>query len=346
MATVNILPAFTYKWAQDGTAEALEDTQYKAGWSFIGATPPSVEQFNKVHQIADEKSNYLYSQLSTIYTLTGVVPGAADVNSLRNALRGTGLFLTAAPGTNDTSVATTAFVQAAGAAMTGRLIRTTRYIRVAGVQNVSVDGGANTTTNATIFTRQASTKFARVRVQAGGSGGAGSTATAGTVGVGAPGSSGSYGESIFDAATIGVGSLTVTVGLGSAGSSGAVGGTSTFGLLMSVPGGTGAGALLNQTPPTLNGNGASAGGPTGANLLTILGSSPNLSIAQSLSVANGGSGGPSLFGAGGNGPVINTNGTNAVNYGSGGSGTVVNNSGGTATGGNGAPGIVIIEEYA
>lgn len=85
MATVNILPAFTYKWAQDGTAEAIDDAQYKAGWSFIGATPPSVEQFNKVHQVQDEKSNWLYSQMNAIFTAAGEVPSVGDVNSLRDA---------------------------------------------------------------------------------------------------------------------------------------------------------------------------------------------------------------------------------------------------------------------
>jgi len=88
MATVDILDAFGYKWAQDGTVEALTDTQWKAGWSFIGATPPSVEQFNKWGQIADEKSNYLYGQISSIFTAMGSVPAAGTATTLRDALRG------------------------------------------------------------------------------------------------------------------------------------------------------------------------------------------------------------------------------------------------------------------
>jgi hypothetical protein len=87
MAAVDILAAFLYKWAQDGTAEALEDTQYKAGWSFIGSTPPSVEQFNKVHQIADEKANWLYQQMLAVFTEAGETPTVGDLNSLRDSLR-------------------------------------------------------------------------------------------------------------------------------------------------------------------------------------------------------------------------------------------------------------------
>lgn len=86
MATVNIIPAFTYKWAQTGTVEAIDDAQYKAGWSFIGATPPSVEQFNKVHQVQDEKSNWLYQQLLAVMTAAGETPTVGDLTSLRDAI--------------------------------------------------------------------------------------------------------------------------------------------------------------------------------------------------------------------------------------------------------------------
>lgn len=230
---------------------------------------------------------------------------------------------------------------------TGRRLRTTRYTRVAGVQNISVDGGTNTTSGAGTFTRHADTKFAIFKVQGGGSGGNGSNAPAGgLVSLGSPGCSGSYAESIFDAATIGASPITITVGLGSAGSTATVGGTSTVGVLMSAPGGTAAGSLASQTPPTSTGNGVPAGSPTGANLVSIVGMSPQLALALSTSVAIGGAGGASQFGAGGNSPPINTNGTSAINPGSGGSGTVVNSGGGTATGGNGAAGIIIVEEYA
>ena len=86
MAAVDILAAFGYKWAETGTVEALDDAQYKAGWAFIGATPPSVEQFNKVHQIADEKANYLYAQMLSVFNAAGEVPSPGDTNSLRDAI--------------------------------------------------------------------------------------------------------------------------------------------------------------------------------------------------------------------------------------------------------------------
>ena len=227
---------------------------------------------------------------------------------------------------------------------TGRLVRTSVYVLIAGVQNVIHNGAAPTTTGAGTHTRLAGTKYLRTRVQGGGSGGAGSVATAGLVSMGAPGSSGSYAEALFTAAAFGA-SQTITVGAGSAGSSGVAGSTSSVGSLTTAPGGTGASALLNQSAPSFNGNGTAAGSPSGANLFGVIGRSPFVTVALSTSAGYGGAGGSSLFGQGAAGPAINVNGVNATNYGSGGSGTVVNNSGGTATGGAGAGGIIIIEEF-
>lgn len=88
MATVNILqPAFGIKWAQDGTVSAIDEAQWRAGWAFIGATPPSVEQFNKVHQVQDEKSNWLYQQMLTLFTSVSETPTVGDLASLRDSVR-------------------------------------------------------------------------------------------------------------------------------------------------------------------------------------------------------------------------------------------------------------------
>lgn len=89
MATVNILlPAFGITWAQDGIVEAIDEAQWRAGWAFIGATPPSVEQFNKVHQIQDEKANWLYRQMLSVFTAAGITPTSGNNDSLRDATYG------------------------------------------------------------------------------------------------------------------------------------------------------------------------------------------------------------------------------------------------------------------
>lgn len=87
MATVNILlPAFGITWAQDGSVSAIDEAQWRAGWAYIGATPPTVEQFNKVFQIQDQKANYLYAQMKAVFDVAGRVPAANDLNSLRDSL--------------------------------------------------------------------------------------------------------------------------------------------------------------------------------------------------------------------------------------------------------------------
>ena len=86
MASVNLLDAFGYQWGQNGSIADIQDTQWKTGWSFIGATPPSVEQFNKWGNVFDAKANYLYRQLKAVMDQSAVSPGANNDNSLRDAI--------------------------------------------------------------------------------------------------------------------------------------------------------------------------------------------------------------------------------------------------------------------
>ncbi len=86
MADVSFFPSFNYKWAQTGQSITMDDTQYKLGWAYIGTTHPSVEQFNKVFQVADEKSNFLYRQIQNAVTSRGLTMAASNDNSLRDAI--------------------------------------------------------------------------------------------------------------------------------------------------------------------------------------------------------------------------------------------------------------------
>lgn len=86
MATVNFFDSFSYKWAQTGNVYAWDDAQYKQGWATIGAVPPSVEQFNRLAQVQDEKLQWLFNQLSTAAASRGVTLNAADATGLRQTL--------------------------------------------------------------------------------------------------------------------------------------------------------------------------------------------------------------------------------------------------------------------
>lgn len=61
---MDFFDGFNVEWAEDGQAFDWAPEQYKQGWAVIGDSKPSVEQFNGVHQIADQKANWLFRQLS------------------------------------------------------------------------------------------------------------------------------------------------------------------------------------------------------------------------------------------------------------------------------------------
>src|SRR5450830_40764 len=181
--------------------------------------------------------------------------------------------------------------------------------------------------------------------QLGGGGAGGGAAAPGSsaVSAGAGGGAGAFSRSRL---TSGFSGAALTVGAGGVPVSGATGGTggaSSFGALISCPGGTGGGTVTNTTG--ILGGGASAIA-TGGNLLNAMGGAGGFASILSLGSYVAGSGGSSYFGGGGR--IVNPNivPSAAVTSGSGGAGAAQNTSGTALLGGAGAPGIIIIYEYA
>lgn len=199
------------------------------------------------------------------------------------------------------------------------------------------------------YTATAGLKRAKITVLGGGGAGGGSDATGAAQGsAGAGGAAGGIAIKTVSAATIGA-SQTVTIGAGGTGvsaASGNNGGTSSFGAIVSATGGSG-GAKAGVA------NAAGVSGPAGG-----VGSSGDIN-------GNGASGGPAFFSnAGGNffnvagkgadspyggGGVPVVQGTSGggvgVGFASGGGGAATASGGVAQTGGAGAPGIVIVEEF-
>jgi hypothetical protein len=193
----------------------------------------------------------------------------------------------------------------------------------------------------------------RVRLIGGGGGGGGAATTiSGVVSVGASGGAGAYAESFITDISGLSASETVTVGSSGAGgaagnNAGSAGGTSSFGSLVSANGGNPGGGGSSITTPGILGSVNSQTTATGD--LTIAGpgqSGFTFAIAGFLASVRGadsslGTGGDAIFTAGG------SNGNAGTGRGSGGSGGVnVESQVTTRSGGNGAPGIVIVELYA
>lgn len=231
---------------------------------------------------------------------------------------------------------------------TGRLLRTTIYVKVSGAQSVSVNGGTLTTTGATTFTPLSLTTA--VKIKAGGGGGAGGGApvtTSSTVGFGVGGEGAAYGEGWF---TTGFSGIAITVGSGGVATTttGGNGGTSSAGSLLTAPGGPGGSAQGPSAGPIFVGNATTPSIATGANLLSFPGNvgAPGC-IISSGAFASGAGGSCGMFGA--DGTVVGGTGVGhpGTQYGQGGSGAGASVSAGSAqVGGNGQSGIVIIEEYA
>lgn len=138
------------------------------------------------------------------------------------------------------------------------------YRRSGGVQQVSINGGAFTTTGATSFPAPVSGR-ARVRLWAGGGGGGGSSGGAGALSGG--GGAGGYNEFLVTGLST---ATAVTVGAGGVGgatgtTAGSQGGASSFGAIGSAFGGTGG---QPQAGAGSAAGGVGAGGSGGALIVT------------------------------------------------------------------------------
>lgn len=214
------------------------------------------------------------------------------------------------------------------------------------------------TTNG-LYTPTAGTKLVEVDIVGGGGGGGGCAATAaGQYASSSGGGGGAYAKSLYTIDQIGA-SQAITIGAGGAGGvssgSGGNGGTTTFGSLMSAPGGVGGGGCLpvSTSSTSISIPGGSPGTATGGNLLNSNGIYGTSGIASPVNGSFGGPGGGSpLFGGGGgaqqagNGPTV---GYPATAPGAGGGGISTGTPGAAGVsknGGAGASGAVLIREYA
>jgi len=176
----------------------------------------------------------------------------------------------------------------------------------------------------------------------GGYGGASIATGAGQVSVGGGGGAGGQAWSRL---TSGFSGVSMTIGAGGTGGSG-VGGTTSFGALLSAAGGGVGGQGPASAPPYVTINGFGGVGSSG-NLYNGKGGDGACGIASSTSSFCSGGGGSSFFGCGGNGqPTGSGAGVAATTAGGGGGGALAGTSTGAFNGGNGAAGAIIIHEYA
>jgi hypothetical protein len=234
-------------------------------------------------------------------------------------------------GDSDTSIATTAFVQAAIA----NLIETVK---------------AQKFTSSGTYTPSAGMLYCIIECVGAGGGGGGAAGSATVCTGGGGGGGGGYARLIASAATIGA-SKAVTIGTGgtaapTGANAGSAGGDTSVGSLCIGKGGGGGngGSTVTIGQPGI-------GGVAGTGDFTIQGSngrSAFFSTSSSNVFFAGGDGGSSHFGAGGISNAIGasfTNGTAGLLFGGGGSGGMIYQTASTVAGGTGAQGVVFITEY-
>ncbi|WP_256976294.1 hypothetical protein [Burkholderia sp. AU28863] len=183
-----------------------------------------------------------------------------------------------------------------------------------------------------------------------GAGGAGATATSSQTSCGGGGGGGAYAKVRITAVPA---SASVTVGSGGSagGTTGGAGGATSFGSYFSVGGGAGGQASAAVA-------GQSTGAPGGGSTTITIGGGATL-IEQGQggmgdwglvwgvgTVGLGGKGGISFFGGGANGAGSGNTGFSPSSYGAGGGGACNANTGAGLAGGAGAPGVVIVYEFA
>lgn len=205
-------------------------------------------------------------------------------------------------------------------------------------------------TSGTTFTTSPGTNGIFLRLVGGGGGGGGCTSVASAASAAGGGGSGAYAEKFFAVTpntpyTYAIGAL----GAGSSGAAGGNGTASTFTVgatTVTAPGGTGGPQAVSLT--TLAGYLGGAGGTTPTNGdINCPGSCGGNGVIVVVATPAGvsGNGGTSPFGSCGLGVKAAAAGNAASGYGAGGGGALTGASVARA-GGNGAPGVIIVDEYA
>lgn len=205
-------------------------------------------------------------------------------------------------------------------------------------------------TSSQTLTPPTGAKYVRVRGCGGGaSGGATPTTNASSVAIASAGGSGAYAEGIFP---VNFASIVVTIGSGGAAPAaganpGNKGGATSFGALMSIPGGNaGAAGTLSSTTTIYTTPAAQTSSPTGGNIVSKSGSgsSQTFTYDKTNFFAPDAPGG--MMGSGGKTFPTGGNGLSGQGKGSGGGAAVSGLNMPAFSGGAGMPGCLIVEWLA
>lgn len=326
MAVETNKPNFQYVWASGGAKVTPSDVKIQDGWT---AEVPPFQWENWSQNRQDEAILHLFQKgISEWDALSNYYFTAAGVRSYVQGSDGQ-IYVALQDSLNQNPTTATTYWKVAFPT-SGRLL------------NVQVLVGAGT------YTATAGTNKVRVRAVGGGGAGGGAASTAaGNLSGGVGGGAGAPVEGVYTTGFAGVSYSVGVGGVGVAAAGGGNGGTTTFGALITAPGGVGGGFAGNNAPPVYLGRSGNSATSTGGNVFNSEGNGGGPLTGPTTTFVTSGEGGASIFG-GGAGPRGTTGaGVAAVSKGAGGSGAAAQPSNPlTYAGGNGAPGTIIVEEYA
>lgn len=233
----------------------------------------------------------------------------------------------------------------------GNAVADTDYTTLGQVKALIFQGVTVYTSGSGTFTKKANTVVARVRAVGGGGAGGGASLTSGSqVSFGEGGGAGGYAEvwivpGATESYSVGAG------GSGVSGSTGNSGGNTTFGSWLTCNGGGGGAVSLGLTTQVFGVAGITGGTASGSGGTGIFNRGadgiPGFYLGSGIGISTGGA--QTVYGGGGS-QVVGTlssagQSAPASNYGAGGGGAVNYSSQTAKAGGNGAGGVLIIEEF-
>ncbi|AJY39349.1 hypothetical protein I6G56_26480 [Burkholderia humptydooensis] len=323
-------PGSTIRFYAQGAAGATY-TIKAVGGAFIYAPGAGMGSSNTTLTLNNNDTVELTNRSGNEWDVTG---GSWIISNEAVTLGPNATGTTAASGDNSTKLATTAYVQANVNA--GRLLN------------------VQTFTSSSTYTNTPGTNKIRVRGRGTGGGSAGVPSTSSTqVAAAGGGGGGPYIDVWFTSGF--TGGVPVTIGApGTAGAAGlnngGNGGTSTFGSLVTLPGGVGSAATAAGVPPLIAGAGTISSPPTatgGIILDSAVGGPGSVGQVFASGAGVGGDGGASGDGRPGPGGRIQGQpGTPAQSSGTGASGGSQGNTGGALSGGAGGNAYFIVEEWS
>lgn len=84
---MNLFDWFKRSFGKNGDRQDWTADEYQAGWAAINNDPPTVEQFNQLQFLVDEKAAYLFAQMAATWTKDKTPLTVGDNERLKRAIQ-------------------------------------------------------------------------------------------------------------------------------------------------------------------------------------------------------------------------------------------------------------------